>query len=140
MAIQGVGSAAQGPAESRWSRLPPFGRDGDFGGELQWQDNQRVAPIGLDDEQVAGLQPRVQLAESVLAAFALNSAINTKDGNCQVAGIPAAYRAGQRHSLGAEAGVLQQAHDRTLEAVAFLARCAAAAFFACVLAWGGLLA
>jgi hypothetical protein len=91
------------------------------GGEAQRQDDKRLAPIGLDDEQVTGFEPRIELAESILAAFALNSAINAEDGNCQVAAIPTARRAGQRDTLGAEAVVLKQAHNRALEAVAFLA-------------------
>ena len=78
-AIQGVGSAALQPAEAAHSRLPPFRRERDFSRKTQREHDKRVAPIGLDEENVAAFEPRIEPRESIGAGLSFDDKVAAEE-------------------------------------------------------------
>jgi hypothetical protein len=56
-----------------------FRRARDFSGKTKTQHDNRVAPIGSNNEDVAAFEPRIEPRESVGAGLGLNDKIAAED-------------------------------------------------------------
>jgi len=62
----------------------------DLGSQLERQDNQRLAAVGADYQDVAVDEPLVELAETIGAAFDFDNAVDAENRHRQVAKVRAA--------------------------------------------------
>jgi hypothetical protein len=89
----------------------------DLNGKFEWQDDQGFAAIGTHDQKIRAIEPAIQLAKSVPAAFHFDTAIDTEERHPHITAESSARRAGERYPLGRETAVLKQAHDGALRSV-----------------------
>src|SRR5262245_14506811 len=104
----------------------PFGRGRDLDGQAERHDDQRLAAIGANDQQVASVKPAVQLAEAAAPAFDLDDAIGAEQRHRDIADEASTDGAGKRDALRREAGGLQEAHQTAFVPGAFVATAPAA--------------
>src|SRR5262249_48226517 len=69
----------------------------DLSRQRQRQDDERLLAVGLHDQEVAAVEPRVQLAEAVTAVFDLDDEVAAGEREQQIARKAAAGGTGQRH-------------------------------------------
>jgi hypothetical protein len=84
-----------------------LGCSGDLDGEFQGNDDERLASIGANDQQVGAVEPFVELAKSIAAALHFDTAIRTEYRHRHVATEATARGARERNALGSEATPLQ---------------------------------
>lgn len=87
-----------------------FGCGRNLDGEAQRDDDEGREPVGADDEQIATIEPPLQLDETVGSALHLNTTVDAEQRHRDIASEPAAGAAGQRDALRREAALLKQAH------------------------------
>jgi hypothetical protein len=97
-----------------------FSHSRDARGLGQSQDDECLAPVGLEDEEVVLGEPAIELGETVAARLYLDAAIDSEKRNADIATEAAASGAGQRHALSAEGVGLEQRDDGALNPITFI--------------------
>src|SRR6516164_40970 len=100
--------------------LCTLGHGHDFGSKPNRNDNKQFTAISTDNQCVSAVEPFVEFAEPVPAAFHFTAQISTEQGDADVAAEAPARGAGKGHALGGKATLLQEADDGALASQALI--------------------
>jgi hypothetical protein len=93
----------------------------DLGSEIERDNDEERLAIGTDDQEVAALKPIVETVEPVPATLGFAAQVTPQRRHTDVTAETTTRSAAEGHAFAGEAALLQQAHDRTFGAIAFVA-------------------
>jgi hypothetical protein len=88
---------------------------GNFDGQGQPDNVERLLPISLHDQNVALVEPSVQFAEAASSGLRLQAQIPAQERQDDIAGVSTTRGAGQRHPLCSETAGLESMNDSPLD-------------------------
>src|SRR6516225_11856989 len=106
--------------------LCTLGHGHDFGSEPNRNNNKQFTVISTDNQCVSAVEPFVEFAEPVPAAFHFTAQISTEQGDADVATEAPACSPTERYTLSRKTALLQEADDGALGAIALVTRCTTA--------------